>query len=289
MVLIIINLFFNSLELGLYKNFSTQLTIDIVYLMFETNKNEALEFLMSYLNKKIFIIFGYWILGSIIFIITKNSKKKSLKLFLLILIITFFSAISVVKITLPDKTEVFKDKHVLVNIYKGIKRYNKEMKTLEKFKENSDKKLEKLNVFTNKNEAIYVMVIGQSFNRNHSSLYGYQRQTQPLLENEKNNDSLFVFNDVVSPHHVTTISIKKLITTISHDNKESLADTTVLFDILKKSGFKTYWISNQKSYAIRGTGISPALERNDSVSYTDVAESKVEGKFLDGEILPNFR
>lgn len=160
MVLIIINLFFNSLELGLYKNFSTQLTIDIVYLMFETNKNEALEFLMSYLNKKIFIIFGYWILGSIIFIITKNSKKKSLKLFLLILIITFFSAISVVKITLPDKTEVFKDKHVLVNIYKGIKRYNKEMKTLEKFKENSDKKLEKLNVFTNKNEAIYVMVIG---------------------------------------------------------------------------------------------------------------------------------
>lgn len=68
-----------------------------------------------------------------------------------------------------------------------------------------------------------------------------------------------------------------------------MADTTVLFDILKKSGFKTYWISNQKSYAIRGTGISPALERNDSVSYTDVAESKVEGKFLDGEILPNFR
>ena len=46
-------LLFNSIDLFLYLNFSSQLTPELINIFFETNKNEAAEFIITFFNDKL--------------------------------------------------------------------------------------------------------------------------------------------------------------------------------------------------------------------------------------------
>ena len=67
-----------------------------------------------------------------------------------------------------------------------------------------------------------VVVIGESFIRRHSSLYGYGLQTNPLLAREPN---LTVFSDVVSPVNATTMSFQYFMSMAQTDDTLKWADT----------------------------------------------------------------
>ncbi len=89
----------------------------------------------------------------------------------------------------------------------------------------------------------YVLVIGESLNRNHMSLYGYQRETSPLLKQIQN--ELLLFDNVYSPHATTLASLTKVLS-FANDDAEGLAMLRgSLVDYFKDAGFKTFWISNQ--------------------------------------------
>ena len=53
-------LLFNSIDLFLYLNFSSQLTPELINIFFETNKNEAAEFIITFFNKNILIVLFYF-------------------------------------------------------------------------------------------------------------------------------------------------------------------------------------------------------------------------------------
>lgn len=138
------------------------------------------------------------------------------------------------------------------------------------------------------------MVIGESFNKHHSSLYGYPRNTQPLLEKERKNGNLFVFNDVVSPHHVTKFSVEKMATTFAHDSKNKFTESYSVIDVMKKAGFKTYWIGNQNYSSSNSGGIKYIISRADTSKFSaqenldeaifplldEVLKEPVEKKFI---------
>ena len=92
-----------------------------------------------------------------------------------------------------------------------------------------------------------ILVIGESFSKHHSSLYGYVRRTNPYLEQELKNGNLFVFNDVISPYNVTSNVMKNLFSTNSIMDGESWNSYPIFPYIFKKCGFDVYFWDNQKT------------------------------------------
>ncbi|MCF6254138.1 MAG: phosphoethanolamine transferase [Thiomicrorhabdus sp.] len=90
----------------------------------------------------------------------------------------------------------------------------------------------------------YVIIIGESVNRNHLQLYGYTRETSPnLIQNQAD---LIVFDDVISPFAQTRPSLNVALTEADTVNKMSVQQAISLLGGVKKAGFKTWWISNQQ-------------------------------------------
>ncbi len=91
---------------------------------------------------------------------------------------------------------------------------------------------------------IYVLVIGESLRRDHMSLYGYQYDTTPNLNNRKS--QMLVFDNAYSPAPVTILSVPISLANIRFDqmqDKKHYADNII--SLANDAGFKTYWLSNQ--------------------------------------------
>ncbi len=84
---------------------------------------------------------------------------------------------------------------------------------------------------------LYIIVIGESATRHHWGLYGYERDTTPLIS-KKNN--VFVFKDAVATSSATLMSLTSSLAVDTADGKKiSLADFFVA------AGFRTELYSNQ--------------------------------------------
>ena len=92
-----------------------------------------------------------------------------------------------------------------------------------------------------------VVIIGESFSKSHSSLYGYGKETNPNLGNRKNDGSLLVFNNVESPSTDTTEAFKSLMSTYCHEFGEDVEwyKCPTIIGIAKQCGYFTSWVSNQ--------------------------------------------
>ena len=72
-----------------------------------------------------------------------------------------------------------------------------------------------------------ILVIGESFNKHHSSLYHYKKMTNPLLTKEKEKGNLFVYNNVIAPYNLTSLVIKNVFSTNSIMNNQQWFDMPV--------------------------------------------------------------
>ncbi|VVD90217.1 phosphoethanolamine transferase [Pandoraea anhela] len=88
-----------------------------------------------------------------------------------------------------------------------------------------------------------VWVIGESLNRNNMSIYGYPRNTTPMLGSLR--DELTVFRDVVSSEPATMASLMKMLTPANLDDPEAWTHKPDVVMLAKAAGYRTYWISNQ--------------------------------------------
>lgn len=89
-----------------------------------------------------------------------------------------------------------------------------------------------------------ILILGESFNKHHSSLYGYALPTNSALEEESNN--LYVMTDVVSPHNATSKCLRKLFSFSSQDNDLYWANTPLFPALYKAAGYHVTFLSNQE-------------------------------------------
>lgn len=89
-----------------------------------------------------------------------------------------------------------------------------------------------------------ILILGESFNKHHSSLYGYSLPTNSELEKEINN--LYVMTDVVSPHNTTSKCLRKLFSFSSQDNDLYWANTPLFPALYKSAGYNVTFLSNQE-------------------------------------------
>ena len=92
-----------------------------------------------------------------------------------------------------------------------------------------------------------VVVIGESYIKQHAQIYGYQLQTTPNMKREEVNGNLFAFQNVVSPTPSTSFTIKNVLCINSISNSENWADTPYFPTLFRKAGYDVYLWDNQRS------------------------------------------
>jgi heptose-I-phosphate ethanolaminephosphotransferase len=88
----------------------------------------------------------------------------------------------------------------------------------------------------------FVLILGESMNKRHLSLYGYPLTTTPKL---KSRADLLVYNDVVSSYSNTIQSVLAMLTTSNLENTLVPEQSVDIIDVFYSAGFETHWISNQ--------------------------------------------
>ena len=120
----------------------------------------------------------------------------------------------------------------------------------------------------NQQPEIVVMVIGESARYDRWSLHGYERETNPLLSQEKN---LISLPDVITPVSATRLSVPVIISRkpAIQSLKDGFSEKSFL-TAFKEAGFKTYWLSNQISFGHFDTPVSVFAKEADVVQFMNL-------------------
>lgn len=94
---------------------------------------------------------------------------------------------------------------------------------------------------------VSVLIIGESCNRNHMALYGYERNTTPRLSARHD---ILCFTNVITPYSNTLNSVIAALSNCNMDTPISADECIHLLDIYHSAGFKTYWLSNQSPIGV---------------------------------------
>lgn len=113
-----------------------------------------------------------------------------------------------------------------------------------------------------------VLVIGESSRYDRWSLNGYERETNPLLKQEK---QLVLFSDMITPVSATRLSVPIIST--RKDAQQSLKPgffEKSFISAFKEAGFKTVWLSNQMSFGQFDTPTSVIAKEADEVRFLNL-------------------
>lgn len=235
-----------SLACLYYLTSHSLLSVDTLIAITQTNFIEANEFVSSHISLEsiLFISIFLFFLAYLSKLLNKL-KIKNINIYLLIFLI--FSNIFLIYKT-NDNT--------ISNLVSNYIQYEK---NYTEFIQNKNNRINKLisNIDTsNINYGVYVLVIGESQNKKHMSLYGYNRNTTPNLDKLQNSKNFIKFNNAYSSNVYTLATITYALTEKNQYNNISFKDNTTLIEILNTAGFNTVWLSNQGQSGLHDTAIT---------------------------------
>lgn len=90
-----------------------------------------------------------------------------------------------------------------------------------------------------------VLIIGESYNRHHSQLYGYDKPTTPCQVERGRRGELVKFGDVVSPWNLTSFVFKHVFSLYSVGDSGEWCDYPLFPELFRKAGYHVTFITNQ--------------------------------------------
>lgn len=90
-----------------------------------------------------------------------------------------------------------------------------------------------------------VLLIGESYNKYHSQVYGYDKETTPRQLQRVNDGEMVAFSDVVTPWNLTSSVFKEMLSTHSTDQPGSWTDGVLFPAVFRRAGYQVSFITNQ--------------------------------------------
>lgn len=235
------------IETYTYIQFGSRFNSLILSLLLQTNIQEIKEFLSLYIFSPftlfflMIVIVGCYLFYKLdIYWDKKYSFQTGNIIDMIILLISLLGAYC--SIYIAEEGMVPPGKNILYKAMESWSFYDEKRYDIEEIEKNIDFiKVEK----TNKKGPVIVLVIGESFNKYHSSLYGYDLKTNPLLEKRKKNKELVVFSDVISPSNGTNYMMEYVFSLKSCDSQDYLKRNILFPAIFRKSGYRVGYFDNQ--------------------------------------------
>jgi heptose-I-phosphate ethanolaminephosphotransferase len=263
-----------------YYFFEAFLSASSLFVLFDSNRTEATEFLNFYLdiNIVVFSVLMFLIISISIFKFKTNLrsfKKQSKRPIVKVL---FYVVISIAFLKF-SKLIIYNFPYLIL---RSSVKYSVESKILGTYKTNATGNFSNVSRLETNEDEVYVIVLGESSSRAHFGLYDYYRATTPNLNALKN--ELQVYNDVISPHPHSISSITKLLTLGNFEHPDKIGEGSII-QLANKTGFETFWLSNQRPIGIYESMVTKiALSSTKSKFLTTV--HGVQNKVMDEKILP---
>ncbi len=90
-----------------------------------------------------------------------------------------------------------------------------------------------------------VLIIGESYNKHHSQLYGYEMPTTKYQLKLARQGSLIPFSDVVAPWNLTSYVFKMMLSTYTVGDSGEWCDYPLFPQLFRKAGYHVSFITNQ--------------------------------------------
>lgn len=234
--------FFAFVKLSFYHQYGVAISSSALYVIFETNTGEASDYLSNYFNGTTYLLLIVLVVPLLILLkglfrrrkFQQKPKRRSFVYKTSLLIV------AVVCVFIIHKK--FKTENIL---YATLTTWDDYLTAKEQLKDALA--IPTSNAFTNVESQdtpqTYVIVIGESTSRWHMQLYGYGRETNPLLTEIK--EELVVLDSVITPHVHTITALEKILTLSNDQDKTPLPNGSII-QLANMAGFNTYWLSNQK-------------------------------------------
>lgn len=252
------------INLFLFLCFKTIISPATILLLAETNQHESYDFLRTCLGipEAKLVLFLLFFTISIVFFVEKNKQKwiKSeimhicfyllIPLFLhglysLQIFYSLFLCRSTMDVEKWVETRQLKPMDNCTNLVYCLFNLNllsKELKQAEKTT---------FNVYKQNSSVVFVdslhlvLVVGESYIKWHSPLYGYYLNTTPNMLNEKYKDNLYVFTDVASPGNTTSYVLKNVFSTNCLSTNEQWNESPFFPAIFNHAGYEVILWDNQ--------------------------------------------
>ena len=240
----------------------------------DTNFMEIWEYIQSQIGIGYFAVITALAVLSYFFVFTlkkgfdavcdKVSVKRRFVLYFAV-IFGFGFFINVVYFVTPSMSSLYRIPEIAYDSVEEISEYREIYGKIDS---------EKVEITQNSSSIPYVVfVLGESTSRSYMSIYGYHIQTTPCLGKRLGNGELILFDDVVGPYTQTVPVLKFLFTFYRNDAVGKWYDYMNIFDIMKKAGYHTVWISNQETSGIYGNVPRAYADRCDEKHFTMVRDS----------------
>ena len=95
-----------------------------------------------------------------------------------------------------------------------------------------------------------VLIIGESYNKHHSSLYGYHLKTAPLQQQREANGELFPYTDAVTSWNITSNVFLDVFSLWEHEQERAITDYPLFPILFRRAGYAVNFFSNQ--YLLKG-------------------------------------
>lgn len=264
------------LKTAFYYLYQSKITISAFYILFETTGSESSQFLATFFDIKLlfisilFILFLLLAFKQINFLSKKekdllylpkfNLLGTGIYLFLLLLIV---GSIYVINWKLKHNNILYiaKDAYITYKEAQELFRTNLVKPTNDQLK----------NVTAIEQPQTYVVIIGESTSSRNMGLYGYYRNTNPLLSEIK--DELLIFNDVIAPHTHTIPSLNKVLSLSNYESPDVIHCGSIV-QLANAAGFNTYWVSNQQPIGIHETLVTAISKATKEQFFTNALTNK---------------
>lgn len=267
------------LNLFCIDKFNTALNWDFIAVILGTNADEAVEFLETFVDVRVIVMLAVFVAGSFILAWAVKKIRLSTKASYICLIIVLCCTAPCLR-----NTGVWKDTFFgrIASICKYFSYYSKAYNLREYYTSPA------LTDTRSTHPENVVLVIGESFSKVFSSLYAYEKETNPKLEVMKDCSLLYVYDNIKSPATNTINAFKHFMTTWrgqTVDDKDWYNCTTIP-EINSLCGYKSYWISNQSKRGFCDNVIGNYADLCDCSMFVGNKFAGMSRHNVDEEVLP---
>lgn len=137
-----------------------------------------------------------------------------------------------------------------------------------------------------------VLIIGESYIKRHSQLYGYDKATTPRQLRRLQDSTLVAFSDVVTPSNLTSIVFKNVFSLHSVDDPADWSGYPLFPVLFRKAGYHVTFLTNQfvKTVKQDAFNITGGLFLNDTqLSQLQFDERNADSHQFDMDLLDDYR
>lgn len=287
------------ISLAYFVIYRQEFSQSVFFIMAESNFNESNEYIQQYLSFKLIAVLVVYILVALFLwkqvkpVYVQNKTK-----WMVSLLIAIYALMPLVISVMVKKTSLEKaGAHLLSRMETTVPwqlmssyiAYRSQLSNMENILNNlqSLPSLENLTDSNGETPRTLVLIIGESTTRTRMGIYGYSRNTTPMIEQfKKENPNLLVFNDVVSSRPYTIEILEQALTFADERHPDLYLTQPSLIHLMKQAGYKTFWITNQQTMTKRNTMLTMFSKQTDKQYYMNNDRNQSARQYDDAVIQP---